>query len=285
MNNTQKGILQVNLAALLMGGTALFPKLIAMSALSITFGRSLISVLILFIFLKWKNRPLRPASTKDTYLLIGLGVILAVHWVTYFYSVQLAFVAVGAISMFTYPIITVLLEPYFFQERLQFQDIVMAGISFLGVFLIMPEFTLSNQITQSILFGVFSAFLFAIRNILSRKYVSHYPGTTIMFYQLLVVVLCLFPFLDENITTIQKQDWMFLLILGVFFTALPHSLFVGSLSVLKAKTASIITNLVPLYATIFATIFLSEIPTWRTLLGGFIVVSCGIYESLAHPKK
>lgn len=285
MDTTKKGIVAVNLAAIMMGATPLFAKLIMLSPLPITFGRCVIAFFFLWGVIKLKKDPMRILSLRDAGVFLFLGALMAWHWVAYFYAIQTSTVTIGVLSMFTFPVITVLLEPLFSKEHIQKSDLLIAVFSFAGLALIMPEYSISNQITLSIVVGVLSGLALAIRNIVTRKYISHYSSGTIMFYQLGVVVLVLSPFVEWQNTSLQQMDWIYFLILGIFSTAIPHSLLTVGLKSLKAKTVGIISNLIPLYATILAALVLYEIPSIQTLLGGSIIVGSSVYESFSHSKK
>lgn len=279
MKYTTKGIYAINLTALLLGGTTLFPKVISLSASSITFGRSVVAGLGLLLFLVASKEPIKINSGKDSFIILGLGILLTLHWVSLFYAIQVSTVAVAVISLYTYPIITVFIEPIFSKERLEFRDILTAVIVFTGIILIVPKFDISNDILKGVVAGIFSAIAFALRNILYRKYTSHYSGSTIMFYQIIVVIVALLPFTGIAKSIPNQTDLILLIVLGVFFTALPHSLFAYSLRFIKAKTVSIIASMQPLYATVFGIVILGEIPLFNTIIGGLLIMVCAIYES------
>jgi drug/metabolite transporter (DMT)-like permease len=131
-----------------------------------------------------------------------------------------------------------------------------------------------------VLWGVFSAFLFALRNVLQRHYFTHYPAPQTLFYQSLVVAVMVLPFLSGEPAELPSGQWGLLLLLGVVFTALPHALFANGLIHFKAKTASLISCLQVVYGTVFAAVLLAEVPDWRTLLGGALIVSAAAYESV-----
>ena len=134
-----------------------------------------------------------------------------------------------------------------------------------------------------VLAGVFSAFMISLRNIMQRRYFSTYPASHALFYQAVVVVLVLFFFTNRAVENIGKDEWWLLLLLGVAFTALPHTLFAHGLRYLKAKTASLIACVQVVYAAIFATLFLGEVLSLNVIVGGMIVVSAAMFESL--PRK
>jgi drug/metabolite transporter (DMT)-like permease len=235
---------------------------------------------MLFFVVKLSGESLRLNSTRDYFIGVGLGIIMAVHWVTYFASMQYSTVSVGIIALFTFPVITVLLEPFFEKIRISWQDIVSALVVLLGIWLIVPSVSLSDDVTLGVIIGVFSAFLYAIRNLLHRKYFSHYSGSKAMAYQIMVICPCLVFFVSDDLVTMSTQTAFMLLLLGTIFTALPHAMVATALKHLRAKTFSLVACMQPLYGVIFAIALLNESPTWQTLIGGLLVISAAVYETV-----
>ena len=97
----------------------------------------------------------------------------------------------------------------------------------------------------------------------------------------MAIVLCCFT--ETAVLDIENKQWWLLILLGVVFTALPHTLFAHGLLHLKAKTASLIACVQVVYAAIFAALLLGEWLTLNVVFGGLVVVSAAMYESL--PKK
>lgn len=285
MNNRREGLLSVHTSVLIFGLTALFSKIISLSAIEITLLRSIFAVLIIAIYIIYLNESLLLKRPRDYVIALILGAFLASHWVTYFHSMQVSSVAIGIISLYSYPVITVFLEPLFDGERPHTKDIISGMAVLVGIYLLVPEFNLDNQSTQGVLWGVLSAFLFAMRNIIHRRYFNMYPARHALMYQGLFVIVLLLPFSFEVMTQVSQEQWIMLIILGVFFTALPHTLFANSLLHLKAKTVGLIGSMQVVYGTVFALIFLAEMPTWSTLVGGVIVVAAAIYETLSTIKQ
>lgn len=279
MNKHVEGLLSVHSAVLLFGVTALFSKWITLSAIDITFLRTLPALAAIVLYMKYYKEPLTLNSLRDYGTATLLGLLLATHWLTYFHSMQVSTVATGVISLYTYPVITVFLEPFFHGEKPQFKDIISAFIVLFGVYLLVPDFSLENSQVKGALWGILSAFLFALRNIIQRRYFSMYAARTTQFYQILMVCCLLLFFSAPTIPHVTKLQWFQIVILGIFFTALPHTLFTHSLRYLKAKTVSLIGCTQVVYATLFAAILLPEIPEWKTILGGVLVISAAVYET------
>lgn len=279
MDDRRKGLVSLHSAILIFGGTALFAKLVSLPASDITLWRALIAALVLFAILALRNNRMALNQPRDGFIMLACGALLGIHWITYFQSMQIAGVAVGIIAMYTYPILIVFIEPLFKGHKPQAADIASAAIMFAGVVLLMPELDIQNEITQGVLWGLFSALLFALRNVLQGHYLKGYRGDTSILYQGAVAAVVSLPFLSTHPLDIAGQDWILLVVLGCLFTAVPHSLFANSLRYLKAKTVGLIGCLQPVYGTALAFLVLSEQPNLTTLLGGALIVGTAALET------
>ena len=280
-----KNLMQLNAAVLLWGGTALFAKLIKLPAFQITGLRSVPAVLCLVgvLYLSRQGYALRAGRDYAWVLLSGLALVA--HWVTYFKSIQLSTVAIGILSLHVYPVMTALVEPLFFKERFHPIDLLMTVAVLAGIGIMVPEFTWSSQTTQGILWGILSAAFWTARNLLSRQLVRSYSGLKVMVYQLGVCVLVPLPWVVWSGQPVSPQAWGQLALLGVVFTALPHTLFTNSLQHLTSRTVSVIATLLPIYGGVLAALVLNEIPAARTLIGGAIVIAVVFYETWRTVKR
>lgn len=116
-------------------------------------------------------------------------------------------------------------------------------------------------------------------SILNRKFVKNYSSLTVAFYQDSFAALFLLPFLLLQHPVFQPQDLFLLVLLGVVFTGIAHSLFIGGLKGTRARTASIIASLEPVYGIIAAVLLLGEILEFRVFLGGFIILGAACYTT------
>jgi len=280
----QQSLLYLHIAVFLFGGTALFSKLIGLPALDITVYRTAVAAIALFVLLTLQKKKLTLASAKDYGVAILLGVVVGIHWVTYFAGMQMAGVTIGIIAFFTYPVITVFIEPLFNKSTPKIKDVMTALVVVIGIVLLIPEVSFGNQVTLGIFTGVISAFFFSLRNILHKNYFSHYSGPHTMLYQTLVACLMLCLFVEVPPTQVIEQDWLLILLVGVVFTATPHALFASSLRYLSATTAGLISCLQPLYGSVLAFLLLHERPNLLTVIGGLLVVSAAIFETWSVSK-
>lgn len=283
-------MLQLHLGVLLLGVAALFAKLIDLPALDIIAYRSLLTMFILVAMLKAFKQPIRLRSRRDYKVAVILGVLAAIHWLTYFMSVQMTSVSVGMITLFTYPVMTILLEPLLRKQLPKGQDLLISLVVLFAISLLFPGFwqdatDVSEQYIWGIVLGLVSALTFALRNIGIQHYFTGYSGMQGMFYQFAISAILLVPFVGALPAQVALDDWYLLLICAAFFTAAPHVLFANSISKISAKTAGLVACLQPLYGTIWGLILLSEVPSISTLIGGAIIVGAALYETAQSNKR
>ena len=272
MTTKSHGVLGIHIAVLLFGLAGLFGKLLVLSPLVIVFGRTFFASITLGIIIFYSKIQFRTEYKKDLLVLILLGLILAVHWITFFHSIQISTVAVGLLSFSTFPLFVTFMEPFFFKERIRIFDILMAGFVFFGLILIVPSFDFQNNVAQGVFWGTISGFTFAILSILNRKYVHRYPPIVIGCYQNGIATIVLIPFLFVQDLPLQPTDYMLLAILGIFCTALAHVLFIKGLAFVTAQLASVTACLEPVYGILFAFVLLGEVPAPRTIAGGAVIL-------------
>ena len=133
MNSHREGLLSVHAAVFIFGLTALFSKLISLNAIEITLLRSIFSALSIAFYILWLKESLLLNNKQDYLIAFILGLFLGTHWITYFHAMQVSSIAIGIIALYTYPVITVFLEPFFHGERPQIKDIISALVVLLGV--------------------------------------------------------------------------------------------------------------------------------------------------------
>ncbi|MCV9389326.1 DMT family transporter [Reichenbachiella ulvae] len=281
--------LQLGLAILIMSSSGTLGRYIGIPPEQTIWVRCVIGALTLLLVLKVRNTPVSIGWGRTFRRVVIGALFLGGHWVTYFYALQYTSVAIGMLSLFTYPVITALLEPLMLGYKHQWTDVLIALFAFSGVFFLVPEYSLGNQVTIGIACGVVSALCYSLRNILMKKNVGEHSGVTLMFYQLSVLSLVLFPVMymgdfGSNWDGVL-DSWKSLLLLGVLTTATGHTLFVLSFRYFSITAISIISSLTPLFGIVLGIIFLSEIPQGRVLIGGAIILATVIIESIRSAKK
>jgi drug/metabolite transporter (DMT)-like permease len=285
MTPQNKNLLEIHIAVLFFGLAGLFGKLILLPPLVIVLGRVIFAAIFLVLLALYFKQNLQLNQKKDYLYLFIMGIILALHWWTFFQAIRVSTVAVGLLTYSTFPIFVTFLEPYFFKEKIKRLDIFLALVTFPGVMLVIPRFEIANNITQGALWGIASGFTFAVLSLLNRGYVKKYSSLVIAFYQDSAAAIVLLPFLFLRELTFTLKDILLLALLGVCFTGIAHTLFIKGLTNIKAQTASIIACLEPVYGIVIAIFLLGEVPGLRVVLGGILILGTGFYATLQAKKS
>ncbi len=280
-----KNISGLLLATLFISTSGVLGRYIAMPTEVIIWFRAAIAMVLLYVYCKYKKIDLTIKSSKDYKPFFISGLLMAVHWVTYFYALKLSNVALGVLSLYTFPIIIALLEPLFLKVKFDPIYILLGLMVLTGLFILTPEFNIESTQVKGILFGVFSAFCYAVRVLILKQHVAKYNGTMLMFYQTVIITILLLPTLFFMDISGLESQFPYLLLLAFLTTAIGHSLMLHSLKFFSASTASIISSLQPIFGIILAFFFLQEIPTMRTFWGGSLILLTVVIESVRSRNK
>lgn len=272
-------LLEINLAMLFISTSGALGRYIELSVPVTIVSRAILAFIILFLYCRFKKVSFR-VEKEDRPMIVLSGILMGVHWVTYFYALQMSNVAIGMLSMFTYPVLTAFLEPILLKTKFQKIHLLLGALVLLGIYFLIPDFSLANSYTIAIIMGVFSALVYALRNLLMKSKVVKYNGSMLMSYQTGIVGILLLPaFLFTDFSEVVSQ-WQPILTLALLTTAIGHTQFLASFKHFTITTASILSSVQPVYGIILGAIFLSEYPTWTTILGGVLILTAVIIESV-----
>jgi drug/metabolite transporter (DMT)-like permease len=278
------GLAAIHIAVFLFGLAGLLGKMLTLPPPVIVFSRALLAALALGSLL-WIRNASRPPKSPHWFFFAVTGSVLAVHWLTFFKSIQVSTVAIGLISFSSFPLFVTLFEPVAFRERLRAFDLMTCLLVIAGLVLVAPNFDLSQHPTQGVVWGTASGLTFAVLSILNRKYVRGIPPLAMGAGQNAVAAVLLLPFVCGSGIHMTLRDAMLLVVLGLLCTACGHVLFIRGLATVRAQVASVLTGLEPLYGSSLAWIVLQEVPPLRTLLGGLLILGAIILAGFAPPRN
>lgn len=283
-SSNYKNIIELNIAALFISTSGVLGRYIDLPVPTIIATRSLLAGLLIFMFCKWKKFDFH-VRREDRLAFLGGGLLMGLHWLTYFYTLKLSSVAVGMLLLFTYPVITALLEPIILKTKFQKAHLLLGALVLLGIYFLVPNFLLEEYHIQAFAMGTFSALCYALRNLIMKSESVKYNGSILMLYQLIIITVCLFPsfFLLDNTGFISQIPANILL--ALLTTAIGHTYFLYSLKKLSTTSVSIISGIQPIYGIILGMIFLKEYPVMNTLIGGGLILTSVIIESVRAYNK
>lgn len=261
MNGT---IVILHIAVFLAGWTGIFGRLISLSGLPLVLYRILVSVLVLVAVLGGVKK-LHWVGLRPMLKIAGCGVLLAVHWVAFFASIQASNVSIGVTCVATSCFFTALFDPLINRTKVSFRQILLSFISIAGILLI---FSLDVRYRLGIALGLLCAALYSLFSIFNINVAAETgeDSSTMLLYELMggvtFLALCIplyqmiFP--AEPVVP-QGNDIISLLLLGSVFTVVPFLFQLQALRKLNAFTVNIAYNLEPLYSIAIAAILFGEL--------------------------
>ena len=273
-------LVSLHAAVALFGFAGLFGKWIDLPPSAIVLGRTVVAAVALGTTLALRRQFRGSLDWR-----LGLnGALLAVHWLAFFQAIQTAGVAIGLLGFATFPAFVLMLEWMFLRRPTRFSEWFLVALTTLGLVLIVPEFRLSNSVMQGVLWGALAGATFALLAVCNRALMSRRDAGEIAFWQNACAAICLLPTLLLVPTPPSPRDLGLILVLGVICTALAHTLFIRSLRVLSAHTASVVATMEPVYGIALAVLLLGERPNMATLTGGALIVGAALWATLRGPQ-
>ncbi|MCK5238433.1 MAG: DMT family transporter [Candidatus Thorarchaeota archaeon] len=226
-----------------------------------------------------------PLMKKNWFWLVGIGVVLAFHFSTWFTSLFMTTVAASVVLVNTSPIFTAILSTVILGEALRRRSWAGVLIAVAGaVFLAWSDFESAGAgaLTGDML-ALLSGFLLAVYFIGGRRYAKGLPitvYTSVVYITAAGVTLIQCLALGINVIVLDPTEMIIFIALAIFPTALGHSVNNYLLTLVPAYVVSSAFLGEPIGATLLASIFLGEIPNPLTFIG-FGIIMLGITLVLA----
>lgn len=286
MREKTESLLKIHAAVLLFGLTGLFARLLDLPAVYIVLGRVFFASVSLYAILRINETDMT-VRVNDALLLLMSGAVLAFHWTSFFQSVKVSTVAIAVMTFSTFPIFLIFIEPVLFNEKLKVRNVIFAGLMLCGVYLIVPEFSFDSGTTLGVACGMASGLSYAVLSLLNRRLAANYSGATIAFYEQAAATALLLPVLwfTRSAVSLSLMDWTLLLLLGVVFTGISHSLYISGMKHVSAQTAGMIAGSESVYGIVSAALLLAEYPSSREVVGGIIILGAAFMSTWFSSKE
>lgn len=252
---------QMNFCVLLWGFTAILGKLITLPAPALVWWRmGLVTLALLSMPRVWRG--LARLSLRMCAIYAGIGLVVALHWLTFYGAIKLANASVAASCMALGSVFAALIEPIVTRRRFEPRELALGVAVIPGVLLVAGG--VPDGMRLGIVVGVISAFLTALFGTLNKRYVDHADPFTVTCLELgagalfLTLLLPLAPHSGAAFPLPGASDAMYLLLLALGCTLLPYTLALVALRHIRAFDAQIALNLEPVYAIVLAIVLLDE---------------------------
>ena len=257
----KKALIQLHIAVFLAGFTAILGVLIKLNEGLLVWFRLFITVVTLAVILLYRKQLVR-IPYKDALKIFGVGVIVAVHWVTFYASVKYANVSVALVCFSATGFFTAFFEPLILKRRISLIEVGLGLIAIAGIYII---FDFHPQYKMGVIFGIISAVGSSLFPIYNKRLLVSYSPRILTFYELgggLAALTFLIPFYLIQFPAVYylptTTDWLWLLVLAWLCTVVSFGLQLNALKKISAFTANLTYNLEPVYGIILAFIFFNE---------------------------
>ncbi|MHA6279925.1 DMT family transporter [Salinimicrobium sp. CAU 1759] len=259
LSDKVKSYLHFHLIVFIWGFTAVLGALITLDAVPLVWYRMLLASVFILLWIKWKKKKLRLAPKRVLVMIIA-GVVIALHWLTFFGAIKVSNVSITLALLSTGAFFTSILEPIFYKRKVIWYEILFGIIVILGLYII---FKVETEYVLGILLALVSAFLSAVFSLINGKLARKEDASVISFYELLTgaaaisLYLLVLSFLGDGgfnaqFFNISAEDWMWLLILASVCTAYAFIASVAVMRHLSPYTIMLTINMEPVYGILLA---------------------------------
>jgi len=257
----RKALLQIHLCVVIWGFTAILGKLITLPAFALVWWRMFLVVAALAVLPAfWRG--VRRMSLRTIGIFAGIGVVVALHWVTFYGAIKLANASVAATCMGVAPIIMSVVEPWLTNKRFDPRELVIGVAAIPGVMLVVGGTPQGMRLGIAV--GVLSALLVAVFGSLNKRYVELGEPMAVTGLELaagtafLTLLAVLFGGRATSLPLPDAHDAVLLVILALACTLFPFVLSLVALRNLSAFSAQLAVSLEPVYAVFLAMLLLGE---------------------------
>src|SRR5579859_7888317 len=275
---------QIHFCVLLWGFTAILGKLITLPALQLVWWRTLLVSGALLLSPKvWRGLKAMPAKLRWGYA--GIGVLVSLHWLTFYPAIKLANASVGATCIALGPVFLSLVEPWIAGRKFDPRELLIGVAVVPGVAMVVGGVPLDMR--MGIVVGTVSALLVALFGAFNKRLVEHGDPLTVTCIELgtgtlfLTLLAPLLPHVGPAFVWPSLHDAALLTLLSFGCTLLPFALALVALRHMSAFGTQMVTNLEPVYAILLAIVLLGEqreLDGW--FYGGVAVILAAVF---IHP--
>ncbi len=268
--------LLLHFTVFLWGFTGILGKVIKTDSTTIVILRTLIAFIVILIYLALKGK-LKKIQRRNLISYLGIGGIIAVHWVTFFESIKVSNVSVALICLASASFFVAILEPIIYGKKLKTYELILGLTVISGLSMI---FNFESEYSLGIILSLCSAFFAALFTVLNARFVKEDNAAHITLYEMLgafIFTSIYYSLQDQSmmgIFSMDGLDWLYIIILGTICTAFAFLTGVYVMRELSPYTISISVNMEPIYSILLALLFFQEDEkmSFGFYLGGLVIL-------------
>jgi len=293
-NDKLKSYLHLHLIVFIWGFTAILGKLLSIDAVALVWYRMALASVLILLYIKYKNIRLHISKAQIIKYVFG-GVVIALHWVTFFYAIKISNISIALATMSTGAFFTIFIEALYKRKKVDVRELIFGVLAIVGLYII---YNAEISLQLGMFVALLSSFLSAVFSVFNADFVKEESAIVISFYEIIFGVVAVTVYLlwngellTEGFFILQPLDYIWLFILSSVCTAYAFIVSVDLLKKLSAFTVMLTINLEPIYAIFLAVILF---PTNEKMSNSFYlgaglilltVVINGILKTVNSKKK
>ncbi|MEZ4827250.1 MAG: EamA family transporter [Bacteroidia bacterium] len=261
-NERSRAYLLLHTAIVLYGFTGILGRLIHLEGIVLVWYRMAITFVSLCMFPGLIRKALS-LPRKTILKITGLGVLLSIHWVTFFDGIRFSNVSITLSCLASTAFFTSIFEPLVFKRRIQIRELLLGAIVIVG-FVFMFQAT-EGKFLFGMAISIVSAIIVAGVGVGNKVLVAQENPLTITILEFaggvlgLTIMLPVYLFfLPETVLIPRPVDIFYLLVLALLCTTLAYNLNLYAIRHISAYTSALSINLEPIYAMIMAWLIFRE---------------------------
>lgn len=265
----------------LLGFTAILGSMISIDAISLVWYRMLIATAGLWVYLRIKGISMK-ATPGQLLHLFGIGVVVALHWITFFHAIKVSNVSVTLGVFASTTLFTSFLEPFLQKRKVLWLEVIIGLIILAGIYLI---FQYEMQYVEGILFSLLSAFLNGLFVVLNRNISRRWHPTVISFYEMtggVIAISIYFLFTAQfhmQMFSLSFADWGWILVLSLLCTSYAFTAIVLIMKELTAYSVVLAINLEPVYGIFLAFLIFGDSETMSAgFYAGTLIILLSVFS-------
>jgi DME family drug/metabolite transporter len=266
-------------AAILWSTGGLFIKATHLSAVELSFGRSLLAAITIAVFTRREGLGVNRISAITSLLYAALLLLFVL-------ATKLTTAANAIFLQYTAPVYVLILEPIFYKEKFRSRDLVtvaacVAGMSLFFVGKLRPQDVNGNLLALAS--GVCFALFFLLLRHSKARAVNR--ASSAIYGNLLVVLICAPAFFGAMQRGIGASDVARMAYLGVVQIGFAYLLFTLAMARgVRSLDASIVGYIEPVLNPVWVFLFIGERPSGWALVGGAIIIASVLGHMILSAK-
>lgn len=282
-------LFRLHLIVFLWGFTAIIGKVIAAESSIIVFYRMFLTAVFLFLYTRFIKKKRINIERKKLFQLLGIGVIMAIHWLCFFHAIQVSNVSIALSCLSLATLFASIIEPIIYKRKIDFSEVIMGIVIVICISLI---FNVEIKYKEGIFFGILTALFGTIFSVFNGRLYGKTSSENIIFYEMLGgwAIIAIYFLATGNmieVTQIHYQDLAWITLLAGVFTAFPMLESVNLMKYISPFTLILTVNLEPVYGILFAFFIFGESERMSPLfyMASMVMILAIVINGILKKKK